>query len=147
MKTSLKLLTLAALLCTGLSSSAADNKVLAGPKGGRLLEKTEPQAEFYLEKDRSVTITFYDPALKPVPATTQSVTVIAEAKTGKQTIAFEKKGDVLVSKTPLPEGEGYNVVVQLRQNAEAKPQNLRFKLETYECSGCKRTEYACVCHE
>ena len=148
MKTTLKILTLAGVLCAGLLTlHAADQKVLAGPKGGRLLEKTEPKAEFYLEKDHTATITFYDAALKPVPVAGQSVIVIADAKGGKTTVEFEKKGDVLVSKTKLPEGDGYNLVVQFRPSADAKPQNLRFKLDTHICGGCKRAEYACNCHE
>jgi hypothetical protein len=148
MKASLKLLTLAGLLCAGiLTINAADKKHLGGPKGGRLLEKTEPTAEFFLEKDRTVTITFYDAALKPVAAGAQTVTVIADAKDGKATVEFEKKGDVLVSKTKLPEGEGYNLVVQFKQAADAKPQNFRFKLETRICDACKRAEYACTCDE
>ena len=148
MKTSLTLLTIAGVLCAGLLTlNAADKKHLGGPKGGRLLEKTEPKAEFYLEKDRTATITFYDAALKPVAVAAQSVTVIADAKDGKKTIEFEKKGDVLVSKTKLPEGDGYNVVVQFKPTAQAKPENFRFKLETHECGGCKRAEYACTCDE
>lgn len=148
MKTSLQLLILAGALCAGLlSSMAADKKHLGGPKGGRLLEKTEPRAEFFLEKDRTATITFYDAALKPVPASMQSVTVIAETPGGKKTIAFENKGGVLVSKTKLPEGSGYNIVLQLRPMPDAKPQNHRFKLETYTCAGCQRAEYACICDE
>ena len=148
MKTSLKLLTLAGVLCAGiLTLHAEDKKQLAGPKGGRLLEKTEPKAEFYVEKDRSVTITFYNAALKPVPADAQTVTVIADAKDGKAKLEFEKKGDALVSKSKLPEGDGYNVVVQFKQTADAKPQNFRFKLETHTCGGCKRAEYACTCDE
>lgn len=148
MKTALHIITAAAVLCMGLlTASAADKKHLGGPKGGRLLEKTEPKAEFFLEKDHTATITFYDAALKPVPAATQSVTVVADAKDGKKTIEFEKKGDVLVSKTKLPEGDGYNLVVQFKQAAEAKPQNFRFKLETHTCGGCKRAEYSCICAE
>jgi hypothetical protein len=148
MKTSVKLLTLIGALGAGLLSlNAADNKDLAGPKGGRLLEKTEPKAEFFLEKDHTVTITFYDAALKPVPAGSHVVTVIADSKSGKTAVEFEKKGDVLVSKTKLPEGDGYNLVVQLKQTADAKPQNFRFKLDQHICSGCKRVEYACTCHE
>lgn len=148
MKTSLKLLTLAGVLCAGiLSLHAADKKHLGGPKGGRLLEKTEPKAEFLLEKDHTVTITFYDAALKPVAAGGQVVTVIADTKDGKTTVEFEKKGDMLVSKTKLPEGDGYNVVVQFKQAADAKPQNFRFKLDTHTCGECKRAEYACICDE
>jgi len=148
MKTSLHLIAAVAVLCAGLATlTAADKKHLAGPKGGRLLEKTEPKAEFYLEKDHSITITFYAADLKPVPATAQRVTVIADAKSSKATVEFEKKGDVLVSKAKLPEGDGYNVVVQLKQTADAKPQNFRFKLETHARATCKRAEYACICDE
>jgi hypothetical protein len=92
-----------------------------------------------------VAIHFYNEQMKPVAATTQSVTVIADAKSGKETIQFEKKGDSLMSKTKLPDGEGYNVVVQFKQTAEAKAQNFRFKLDLHTCGGCKRAEYACTC--
>jgi hypothetical protein len=38
--------------------------------------------------------------------TAQTATVIADAKSGKQTLKLEKKGDALVSTTKLPEGDG-----------------------------------------
>ena len=147
MKRNFRILTLAAALCVGLfTGNAADkHQHKATPKGGRLLDKTEPHAEFLVEKDRSVTIIFYSKEMKPVAATTQAVTVIADAKSGKATLQFEKKGDALVSKTKLPDGEGYNVVVQFKQTAETKPLNLRFKLDMSICGGCKRAEYACTC--
>ena len=85
--------------------------------------------------------------MNPVPATAQTVTLIADSKEGKINVAFEKKGDVLVSKTSLPDGDGYNLVLQFKQTADTKPQNFRFKLETHTCSGCKRAEYACICEE
>jgi hypothetical protein len=148
MNTRLQSLLVTTVLLLGLSAAgAADKKQLGGPKGGRLLEKTEPNAEFYLEKDHTAIITFYDAALKPVPAGAQTVAVIADAKGGKKTVDFEKKGDVLISKSKLPEGDGYNLVVQFRQTAEAKPQNFRFKLDLSTCGGCKHAEYACTCHE
>ena len=152
MKTNLRLLILAAAFCTGLTLPAFaaekhDHKHLATPKGGRLLDKTEPHAEFVVEKDRTVTINFYSEEMKPVAATTQNVTVQADAKSGKAKLEFEKKGDLLVSKTKLPEGDGYNLVVQFRQTAAAKPQNFRFKLETHTCGTCKRAEYSCICDE
>ena len=143
MKTSLSLLAIVGVLWAGLLAvDAGGKKIIGGPKGGRILEKTEPRAEFFMEKDRTVTITFYDAALKPVSATAQTVTVIAD---GKTKLEFEKKGEVLVSKTKLPEGDGYNVVVQLKQTDESKPQNFRFKLELHNCGGCNRAEYACTC--
>jgi hypothetical protein len=141
----MKSLLLGVLLAGSINAPAAESKIVGGPKGGRLLEKTEPRAEFFVEKDQTVTITFYDAALKPVPVAAQSVTLIAEPKSGKQTIAFEKKGDVLVSKTKLPEGDGYNLVVQFKPTPDARPQNFRFKYETHTCGECKRVEYACTC--
>jgi hypothetical protein len=133
-------------LCAGLLSAAAADKVEAGPKGGRILEKTNPKAEFFVEKGRTVSINFYDAAGKVVTPTDQSVTVIADAKEGKQKIEFERNGDALVSKTKLPEGDANNVVVQLKQTADARPQNFRFKADLSTCGGCKRAEYACACH-
>jgi hypothetical protein len=139
-------LLLAGLLCTGLLAAAAADKTEAGPKGGRILEKTNPKAEFFVEKDRTVSINFYDAAGKVVTPADQTVTVIADAKEGKQKIEFEKKGDSLVSKTKLPEGDANNVVVQLKQTADARPQNYRFKADLGACGGCKHAEYACACH-
>lgn len=149
MKTHLRILTLAAALCVGLFTATAadkhDHAHKATPKGGRLLDKTEPHAEFVVEKDRTVTINFYNDEMKAVPVTTQTITAIADAKSGKATLQFEKKGDSLVSKAKLPDGEGYNVVVQFKQTADAKPVNLRFKLDLATCGECKRAEYACTC--
>ena len=141
----MKLLTLAGVLCAGLLTLNAAEKVQAGPKGGRILEKTTPRAEFFVEKDKTVSIHFYDAAGKPVTPTDQNVTVMAKASGGQEKIEFEKKGDALVSKTKLPDGDGYNLVVQFKQTAEAKPQNFRFTLDTSTCGGCKRAEYACTC--
>lgn len=117
---------------------------VGGPKGGRLLEHTEPQAEFFLEKDRTVTITFYDHEMKQVPVENQSVVVNAEKDGAKTKFELEKKGDVLVSKEPLPEGSP-NLVVQFKKNPDAKPSNFRFPLNEGICGECKRAEYACIC--
>lgn len=117
---------------------------VGGPKGGRLLEHTEPQAEFFLEKDRTATIIFYDHEMKPVAAESQSVVVNAEKDGVKTKFEFEKKGDVLVSKGQLPESSP-NLVVQFKQTPDAKPSNFRFALEEGICGECKRAEYACIC--
>jgi hypothetical protein len=127
----------------GLGDEGQHKHKTPGPKGGRILEKTDPQAEFFVEKDRTVTIAFYDQKLKPVPVGDQQVTVVA----GKEKLSFEKKGDILASKSKLPEGDPYNIAVQLKQTPQAKPQNYRFKLDMNTCGECKRAEYACFCHE
>lgn len=122
-----------------------DHKHIGGPKGGRLLENTDPRAEFYVEKDNTVTIAFYDDALKPVSVADQNVIVIAEAEGNKTQLDFEKKGEVLVSKGGLPDNDGMKLVVRFKQNADAKPLNFRFSLEKGICGECKRAEYACIC--
>jgi len=134
-------------LCLFLAATLvqAAEKITPGPKGGRLLDNDPPRAEFFVEEDRTVTITFYDKDLKPVAASEQVVTATAEAPTGKVKLDFEKKGDVLVSKAPLPAGDGYKVVVQLKANADAKPKNFRIPLILETCGGCNRPEYACIC--
>ncbi len=149
MKTLLTILTLAGVLCAAPTALYAetghDHKRVGGPKGGRLLENTDPRAEFYVEKDNTVTVTFYDDVLKPVAVAEQNVTVIAETEGNKTTVEFEKKGDVLISKGTLPAGHALNLVVQFKQTAAAKPSNSRFILEDHICGVCKRAEYACIC--
>ena len=146
MKT-LKNVFVATLLAFTVTTLHADAKVQAGPKGGRLLETDAPRPEFFVEKDRRISLTFYDANLKPVAVTAQTATATAETKEGRVKLDFEKKGDSLVSKTALPEGEGYTVVVQLKATPDAKPKNFRIPLLLHECGGCKRAEYACTCDE
>ncbi len=144
MKTIIRILTVLAL---AVSPALADAKVKAGPRHGRILELEGVNAEFFVEKDRTISIAFYDAAGKQQPAATQVITATAEAKSGKAKLEFEKKGDLLVSKSPLPAGEGYQIVVQAKTSADAKPKNFRIKLETHECKKCHNPEYACICDE
>lgn len=104
-------------------------------------------AEFFVEKDKTISITYYDAAMKPITAGEQVVTVMADAKGGKTKLEFEKKGDVLVSKSKVPDGNGYNLVVQFKAKADAKAQNYRFALNMETCGKCHRAEYACTCDE
>ncbi len=124
---------------------AHGEKIVAGPKGGRLLEAEGVKAEFFVEKDRTAIVTFYDSNLKSVALADQGVTALAETKDGKKKIDFEKKEDALVSKVPLPDGDGYTVVLQLKTSAVAKVKNFRIPLNTSVCGGCKHAEYACTC--
>lgn len=144
MKTLLNILIIIGLI-TG--SVFADTKVKAGPRKGLLLELEGKNVEFLVEKDRSISIAVYDAALKAQPATTEVITATAEAPTGKTKIEFERKGDLLVSKTKLPEGEGYQVVLQAQAAPDAKKKNFRIKLQLHTCEKCGNPEYACICDE
>ena len=144
MKTLLHIITILALAIT---PALADKSVKAGPRKGRILELEGVNAEFFVEKDRTISIAFYDAAGKKQPAAAQVIVATAEAPGAKTKLEFEKKGDLLVSKAPLPTGEGYQIVVQAKVTADAKPKNFRIKLETHICKGCSHPEYACTCDE
>lgn len=144
MKKLLHILTVLALVS---APAFAAEGVEAGPRKGRILKLDASKAEFFVEKDRTISIAFYDSAKKQIAPADQVITATAEAPSGKKKLEFEKKGDLLVSTTPLPEGEGYNVVVQAKDKADAKPKNFRIKLQLHECEKCKNPEYACTCDE
>lgn len=144
MKTLLYILT---VLAIAISPALADGKVKAGPRKGRILELEGQNAEFFVEKDHTISIAFYNAAGKQQAAVAQVFAASAEAPSGKVKLEFEKKGDLLVSKGALPAGEGYQIVVQAKTSAEAKPKNFRIKLETHECKKCGNPEYACTCDE
>ena len=143
MKTKSVLLAVAAL-CSAISLHAAE-KIVAGPKGGRLLDAEPQKAEFFVNQDRKIEITFYDAALKPVAPTGQVVSVTAEPKDGRKQIDLEKTANGFVAKTRLPAGEPYRVVVQVREKPDAKPKNFRIDLNLEQCGECKHPEYACTC--
>ncbi len=146
MKT-LKTILSAALFLACAGSVLADAAVKAGPRKGRVLELEKQNAEFFVEKDRTVSIAFYDAELKTQPLAAQTVTATAEAPSGKVKLEFEKKGELLVSKTPLPEGEHYTVVVQVKTAADSKSKNFRIPLDLSVCKKCNNAEYACICDE
>lgn len=139
-----KALTLVAALGVATSLNAAD-KIVAGPKGGRLLETTPQKTEFVVNEDRTVEINFYDATLKAVAPTGEVVAVTAEVRGGRTALALEKTATGYVSKSALPEGEPYRVVVQVRANADARPQNFRIELNMEKCAECLHPEYACIC--
>ena len=88
----------------------------------------DENAEFFVERGRTVSIAFYDAAIKAQAPTAEVVAITAEAPSGKAKLEFEKKGNFLVSKTPLPAGENYTVDVQVKTTADAKPKNFHIPL-------------------
>lgn len=134
-----------ALLASATALFAA--KPIPGPKGGKIVTSEAPHAEFFVAKDRTVVVSFYDKDLKPVPAAGQVVNAIAEAKTGRAKLDFAVKDGALVSTAALPEGDGYRIVLQVRDTAEARPKNYRVEFHDEVCGECKRAEYACICED
>lgn len=129
-----------------VASAHAAEKVVAGPKGGRLLETPGVKTEFFVTPERKVEINFYDAALAPVAPGAQTVSVTAEPKSGRTKVELEKADHGYVSRSVLPDAtEPYRVVVQVRSAPEAKPQNFRIDLNLATCGECKLPEYACIC--
>lgn len=128
-----------------LAVSTANANVVGGPKGGRMLENDAPRAEFFINAERKVELRFYDADLNPVAPGDQVVNVIANAPGGKANLDLQPQGDALVSTASLPEGDGYVIIVQVRANATAKPQNFRIIYHSEICGECNRAEYACIC--
>lgn len=143
--TNMFLVTLAMMLAGGAALGAAEKKQ-AGPNGGLLL-KTEPRAEFFVNKERKVEIVFLDAELKPIPLEQRNVRVTAMAPSGRRVIEFDRKGEVFISTELLPEGDGYTVVAQIWQKADGRPENFRIVYEDYVCGGCDLVEYACICDD
>jgi hypothetical protein len=146
MKTPRSVLIILTMVATfAFSAEDHERKLIPGPKGGKVLETKPLRAEFFVQSDKRVSITFYDDNMKLVAPGEHVVKVIAEAPSGKSTLNFEKTGDSLISTVPLPDGEGYRIVVQIMQTADAKPQKFRIDYRTEICGECKLAEYACVC--
>jgi hypothetical protein len=142
MKTKSLLLLTAMLGTAGMLHAA---KPAAGPNGGRVLA-AEPQAvEFFVTADRRVALTFLDAAGKPTAPGTQVATVTAEPAVGKVPLTLGRSPHGYVSTTPLPAGEPYRVVVQIRPAAGASPKNFRLDLNLSLCAECRHAEYACTC--
>lgn len=142
----LKSLVFAVAALSNVVSLVAAEKIIGGPKGGRILEVDGQKAEFFVTKDKKVEITFYDSAMKPVAPAEQVVAVTAEPKSGRAKVELEKTATGFISKTTLPEGTPYRVVVQMRAKPDGKQQNFRVDLDLENCGECKRAEYACTCH-
>lgn len=141
MKSKLLLILLA---LTGVTVLHAD-KVSGGPRGGRLLDASPLKAEFFVNADRKVEVTFLDASFHPIAPDTQAVAVIAEPATGRLSLDMVRTATGFVAKGALPAGEPYRVVVQLRAISDAKPQNFRLDLNLATCGQCQHAEYACIC--
>lgn len=146
MKTAIKLLlTLIPTLCFLMAEGDHHHGPLAGPQGGKILEFKPHHVEFLIQPDKKVSITFYDSSMKPISPQSQEIKVIAEPKSGKVILQLEKTKNGFISKSALPDGDGYRIVIQMKANTSSKPQNFRIDYQSHLCGGCKLQEYACTC--
>ncbi|MEO6054112.1 MAG: hypothetical protein ABIP97_08885 [Chthoniobacterales bacterium] len=140
MKKLILILTCALTIC-----ALAEEKTPTAPRGGHLINLDGQKAEFFVEPDRTVTIAFYDAAMKQIPPAEYAVTATAEAPGGKTKMDFAQKGNLLASAAPFPAGDNYTVVLQIRSGTNGKPKNYRINFNTAVCAECSKAEYACTC--
>jgi hypothetical protein len=140
----LRTLALTVLALTATVSHAHE-KITAGPNHGRLITSVTPHAEFFVTAERKVQITFVGADGKPVAPADQVVVVTAGERSAPTKLTFTQTGNVLLSDAPLPAGNSFPAVVQIKATPEAKPTYARFNLNTSTCGECKNAEYACVC--
>lgn len=141
MKTTL--LTALALLSLILTANAEPGKI--GPTNGRLLTDVKPNVEFLVNPEKKVELRFVDDANKVVAPAAQEITVTLGERAKPTKLTFTRDGDKLVSGGPIPGGNDYPTVVQIRERAGAKPVNVKFNLDLNKCPTCENAEYNCKC--
>ena len=139
------ILALAAILTIPAFAAEKEGKVKVGPTDGRLITSVTPHAEFLVTKDKKVEIRFVDSANKVVAPGEQEVLVTLGERSKPTKLTFTKEGNKLVSSGPIPAGNDYPTVVQIRAKAGAKPVNEKFNLNLEKCPTCKYQEYNCIC--
>jgi len=126
---------------------SAQAKLVAGPGGGKIVGEAPDRAEVLISDDGVVTVSFLDDQGQAAAIGSRSVSLFALLESGRQEVTLNTDGDKLVSAAPLPQPEGYTLVVQIRATADAKPVNARLQFITHVCGGCSLKEYACTCDE
>lgn len=118
---------------------------VAGPNLGRVLESEDPRVEFFVTADRHVQVTRLDEKIEAIPLGGLEVTVIGGDRTNPTRMKFAKKGEVLLSDIPFPEGNDFPVVVQIKGSAGGETITEKFNLNLADCPTCDSKEYACTC--
>lgn len=128
-----------------LLAFVANAGVVGGPKGGKLLVKGDLRAEFLVNNDRHIEISFYDENLTAIPIGEQTVSILVSSTEGRTVLELEQTGSGFTSKEPLPEGDGHRIVVRIKETPDSKFANFRVEYISEICGGCDRNEYACIC--
>ncbi|MDF1753713.1 MAG: hypothetical protein P1U89_13115 [Verrucomicrobiales bacterium] len=117
----------------------------AGPNGGRILHDIEPHLEFLVTSDRKIQITALDDSLKPTSLGSQVIRITGGDRSSPIPVNLVKQGNVYLSEKPLPPGDDFPMVVQVRADESAKAEFEKFTLDMSPCPTCDYLEYACTC--
>lgn len=130
-----------------LSLSNVYAVMVAGPNGGKIVGTAPDRAEVVIKDDGVLVVRFLDDQNQVVTIGDRSVKLFAQLESGRQEIMLQAEEQTLVSTLPLPQPEGYTLVVQIRSSAEAQPVNARIQYISHVCGGCSLKEYACTCED
>lgn len=142
MKTKLSIILLA--LTAGLAFGHGDIEL--GPNKGRILEFSENETMHgeVTEKDGKLHIAVLDKDMKPVKVDAQSLT--ATAGTRQEPVKIEvTKSEADFSFTAPKAGEW--IIIQYKENADAKTITARLHYDTKVCAPCGNPEWRCACGE
>jgi hypothetical protein len=142
MKTTLLKLVVAAALAT---PAFAHQEIEIGPHGGRVF-KLESKATPHLEvaaKDGRFVVYVLDAKDQPTPVGERVLTITAGERSKPEKLAVEKSAEAFTA--PIPKGEEFPVVFQIRETSAAKPLTARLNYNAKPCPECKKPEWMCDC--
>lgn len=122
-----------------------ETKKKPGPNGGRMVTVVSPAFEFLARPGKSVEIRFIDESGKIVPPSGQEVELIGGNRSDPIRLRFKESQKKLVSDKPLPKGNRYPVILNIRTSPDDDLVRERFNLNFATCPACKLSEYACTC--
>jgi hypothetical protein len=120
--------------------------VEVGPSGGRILEfsKDETMHGELTVKDGKFHVAVLDKDLKPVALGEQIVTASGGPSGKAAKLAVEKSGNHFVLPV-IQSGEW--LILQYKENAQAKAITARVQYDTATCGECKAEEWLCKCSD
>jgi hypothetical protein len=119
-----------------------------GPNGGRIVEGDNFKLEFFVTDDRKVQISFLNDHGEVVSPKDQIVSLVGGNRADPTRLQFEANGNVLLSKSALPDLKNMPAIPNVKASSGAEPARERFNINMSTCSECSLHEYACICgHE
>jgi len=118
-----------------------------GPNSGRLLELSKNhsvQGELTLTNG-VFRVALLDEKMKPIALGEQTLLVTGGDRNKPQKPVVSREGNYFTF--PALKGSEYLLVLQFRENAQARVVTARLTYDASICSACKHPEWLCSCHE
>ena len=125
--------------------ASAHQDIEIGPHGGRVFKlesATTPRLEVAARDGRFV-IRVLDAKNKPIPLDARTLAITAGERSKPEKLTVEKSGETFTA--PIPRGEKFPIVFQIREKEGAKPLTARMNYDAKPCAECKKPEWMCVC--